>query len=62
MNKTFKYAISVVLSAAMVTPALAQRDNFPDVADTHWAFEAVARLKKKESSRATLMELSRAVE
>ena len=47
MNKTFKYAISVVLSAAMVTPALAQRDNFPDVADTHWAFEAVARLKKE---------------
>lgn len=47
MNKTFKYAISVVLSAAMVTPAFAQRDNFPDVADTHWAFEAVARLKKE---------------
>ncbi len=47
MNKTFKYAISVVLSAAMVTPALAQRDNFPDVADTHWAYEAVARLKKE---------------
>jgi hypothetical protein len=47
MNKTFKYALSVVLSAAMVTPALAQRDNFPDVADTHWAFEAVARLKKE---------------
>ena len=47
MNKTFKYAISVVLTAAMVTPAFAQRDNFPDVADTHWAFEAVARLKKE---------------
>jgi len=47
MNKTFKYAIAVVLSAAMVTPAFAQRDNFPDVADTHWAYEAVARLKKE---------------
>ena len=47
MNKTFKYAIAVVLSAAMVTPAFAQRDNFSDVADTHWAFEAVARLKKE---------------
>lgn len=47
MNKTFKYAISVVLAAGMVTPAFAQRDNFPDVADTHWAYEAVARLKKE---------------
>lgn len=47
MNKTFKYAVSVVLAAGMVTPALAQRDNFPDVADTHWAYEAVARLKKE---------------
>lgn len=46
MNKTFKYAISVVLSAAIVTPAFAQQ-NFPDVADTHWAYEAVARLKKE---------------
>lgn len=47
MNKTFKYAVSVVLGAAMVTPAFAQRDNFPDVQDTHWAYEAVARLKKE---------------
>jgi len=47
MNKTFKYAVSVVLAAGMVTPALAQRDNFPDVQDTHWAYEAVARLKKE---------------
>lgn len=47
MNKSFKYAISVVLGAAMVTPAFAQRDNFPDVNDTHWAYEAVARLKKE---------------
>ena len=47
MNKTFKLAISAVLGAAMVTPAFAQRDNFPDVKDTHWAFEAVNRLKKE---------------
>ncbi len=47
MNKTFKYAVSVVLAAGMVTPALAQRDSFPDVADTHWAYEAVTRLKKE---------------
>jgi hypothetical protein len=47
MNKTFKLAISAVLGAAMVTPAFAQRDNFPDVKDTHWASEAVNRLKKE---------------
>lgn len=47
MNKTFKYAISVVLAAGMVTPALAQGNGFPDVADTHWAYEAVTRLKKE---------------
>jgi hypothetical protein len=47
MNNTFKLAISVVLGAAMVTPAFAQRDGFPDVADTHWAYEAVTRLKKE---------------
>jgi hypothetical protein len=45
MNKTFKYALSAVLGIAMVTPAFAQ--GFPDVADTHWAYEAVTRLKKE---------------
>ncbi|MEI7576038.1 MAG: S-layer homology domain-containing protein [Armatimonadota bacterium] len=45
MNKTFKYALSAVLGVAMVTPAFAQ--GFPDVADTHWAYEAVTRLKKE---------------
>ncbi|OWU65696.1 MAG: hypothetical protein CBB60_003375, partial [Armatimonadetes bacterium Cent15-Ar3] len=45
MNKTFKYALSAVLGVAMVTPAFAQ--GFPDVQDTHWAYEAVTRLKKE---------------
>jgi predicted porin len=45
MNKTLKYALSAVLSAAIITPVLAQ-DNFPDVPDNHWAYEALARLKK----------------
>lgn len=45
MKRTIKYALSAVLTAAMVVPALAQ-DNFPDVPDNHWAFEALARLKK----------------
>ncbi len=33
------------MTAALVAPALAQ-DNFPDTPANHWAFEALARLKK----------------
>jgi len=45
MNKTLKYALSAVLTAAIVAPVFAQ-DNFPDVPDNHWAYEALARMKK----------------
>ena len=45
MKRTLKYALSAVLTAALVLPAVAQ-DNFPDVPDNHWAFEALQRLKK----------------
>ena len=45
MKRTLKYALSAVITAALVAPALAQ-DNFPDVPANHWAFEALARLKK----------------
>jgi len=45
MNKTLKLALGAVLTAAMITPVFAQ-DNFPDVPDNHWAYEALARLKK----------------
>ncbi len=45
MKRTLKYALSAVLTAAIVMPALAT-DNFPDVPDNHWAFEALQRLKK----------------
>ncbi len=44
MKRTFTYALGAVLAAGMVTPAMAQ-DNFPDVPENHWAFEALARLK-----------------
>jgi len=44
MKRTFKYALATVLGAAIVVPALAQ-DNFPDVPENHWAFEALAKLK-----------------
>ncbi len=45
MKRTLKYALSAVLVGAIVAPAFAQ-DNFPDVPANHWAFEALARLKK----------------
>jgi len=45
MNKTLKLALGAVLTAGIVMPVLAQ-DNFPDVPDNHWAYEALARLKK----------------
>jgi len=45
MKRTLKYALSAILTAAIVLPALAT-DNFPDVPDNHWAFEALQRLKK----------------
>ncbi len=45
MKRTLKYALSAVLTAAIVLPAVAA-DNFPDVPDNHWAFEALARMKK----------------
>jgi hypothetical protein len=46
MNKTLKYALGVVLTAGLIVPALAQ-DNFPDVPDHHWAYEALARMRRE---------------
>lgn len=45
MNKTLKYALGAVLTVGILTPVFAQ-DNFPDVPDNHWAYEALARMKK----------------
>ena len=44
MNRTFKLALSAILGVAIAVPAFAQ-DNFPDVPDNHWAYEALLRLK-----------------
>ena len=44
MKRTYKYALSAVLSAGLVVPAIAQT-GFPDVKDTHWAADSVNRLK-----------------
>jgi len=46
MKRTFTYALAAIFSAAAVVPAFAQSDNFPDVPDNHWAYEALANLKK----------------
>lgn len=46
MKKTVLYALSAALVTALVVPAFAQ-DNFPDVKENHWAYEALARMKKE---------------
>jgi len=38
------YALGTILGIGAVAPALAQ-DQFPDVPENHWAYEALARLK-----------------
>lgn len=46
MTRTFRYALTAVLSLVVVLPAMAQ-DNFPDVPDNHWAYEALRRMKSE---------------
>lgn len=45
MKRSTKLALSFVLAAGAVAPAFAQ-DNFPDVPANHWAYEALARMKR----------------
>ncbi len=45
MKRTYRYALGAILSAALIVPAIAQ-DNFPDVPANHWAYEALAKMKK----------------
>jgi polyhydroxyalkanoate synthesis regulator phasin len=46
MKRTFKYALVAAFAFGVIAPAFAQTDNFPDVPENHWAYEALARLKK----------------
>ena len=46
MNRTLKFALGAVLGLGLVMPATAQ-SNFPDIADNHWAYEALANLRGK---------------
>src|SRR6185369_8115780 len=46
MNRTLKYALSAALSALLIVPALAQ-DNFPDVPESHWAYQNLLKMKQE---------------
>ena len=43
--KMLKYALGAVLTVSLAVPAAAQ--NFPDVPDNHWAYEALSNLRNK---------------
>jgi hypothetical protein len=45
MKRTLTLALSAVLGGGFVVSAFAQ-DNFPDAPENHWAFEALANMKK----------------
>ena len=45
MKRSTKLALSLVLAVGMTAPAFAQ-DQFPDVPANHWAYEALARMKR----------------
>jgi len=45
MKRTYRYALGAIIAAATIVPAIAQ-DNFPDVPANHWAYEALAKMKK----------------
>jgi S-layer homology domain len=44
MNKTFKLALGIVFTLGVVAGASAQ--NFPDVPENHWAYDALETMKK----------------
>ncbi|MBN8690050.1 MAG: S-layer homology domain-containing protein, partial [Armatimonadetes bacterium] len=45
-TRTLKLALAVATTTLFVVPAMAQ-DNFPDVPENHWAFEAIENLKRE---------------
>lgn len=46
MKRTLQLALTAVLVSAIAGTATAQ-SNFPDVPENHWAYEALARMKKE---------------
>lgn len=48
MKRTFKYALTAVLGAAIFVPAVAQdAGQFPDVPSTHWAYKELLTMKNE---------------
>jgi len=47
MNKTLKLAFGALLGAAMVVPAFAQGEQFPDVPENHWVYQALLDMKNE---------------
>lgn len=47
MNKTLKLALGVVLGAALAVPSFAQGDQFPDVPENHWVYQALLNMKNE---------------
>ena len=45
-NRMLSLALSAAMTAMFAIPAMAQ-DNFPDVPENHWAFEAIENLKRE---------------
>src|SRR6185436_8479790 len=46
MNRTLKLAFGAVLGAMLIAPAFAQ-ENFPDVPENHWVFQALLNMKNE---------------
>jgi len=47
MNKTLKLAFGALLGAAMIVPAFAQGEQFPDVPENHWVYQALLNMKNE---------------
>ena len=47
MNKTLKLALGVVLGAALAVPSFAQGEQFPDVPENHWVYQALLNMKNE---------------
>ncbi len=45
MMKTLMYSLAAIMAVGFVAPVMAQ-DNFPDVPDNHWAYEALGKMMK----------------
>lgn len=47
MKRTLTLALAAALSTAILAPLAAAQDNFPDVPENHWSYEALEVLKRE---------------